>query len=79
MVTGSKVKSCAVSKTQNLRMLKGFNFRYHIRATTKAGGFLNKTVCGKRFQVQLITYTELHNADGIASLCHDCRESVLHM
>lgn len=77
LVTATRVKKCVVSHKQNLLRLKGFNFIYHMRASSKTGAFLNRTVCGKSFRIQLITYTELHNASGMARMCIDCRESVL--
>lgn len=76
----TKVKPCIVSPSQDYKRIKGKMFKYHIRATSKTGAFLNRTLCGNGKYVKqniLITYTELHNASGIAKLCSFCRNKQL--
>jgi len=78
MATTSRVKSLVITPYQYHNIVKGKNFVYHIRATSKTGAYLNKALCGgivKR--VQLTTYTDLHNAYGAGKLCSFCRNRSL--
>ena len=59
-----------VSKTQNIARLQGKMFIYHLK--TKPGDDFTK--CNKVLNPRSISYTELHDAQGIARLCYDCRK-----
>lgn len=74
MATKSKVKPCVIAPSQFSRMVRGEPFIYHVRAKTKAGGYLNRPACGRqKLQCILISYSRLHGANGIAKMCHFCR------
>lgn len=70
----SRVKPCVIAPSQRHNMLKGKHFRYHIRAMTRTGSLLYTPLCNKEFIPLPISYTELHNASGIGSLCAYCRK-----